>query len=163
MVLAREMSGACQDRLFMIQEGALSFQPSRIPGQGSSTADHPMTGHNYRNRVSPDRSPDCAHGVFSLYPAGQFTVAHLAAGGDLQESVPNPHLKGGALEVKRDVELPEPAGEVFVQLKGCVLEDSQVGLGSPVGTGLGLIPSNRQSVLPLQIRVRLPGSSLPGS
>jgi hypothetical protein len=131
------MSDAGHGRPFEIQEGALPFQPSGIPGQGSSTADHPMTGHDYRNSVSPHRGPDCAHGVFSLDPAGQFPVAYRTAEGDLQEGVPDLHLKRGALEVKRDDELSAPTGEVFVQLKGGVLEDSQIGLGSPAETGRG--------------------------
>jgi hypothetical protein len=98
-----------------------------------------MTGHDYRNRVSPHRGPDCTHCVFSLYQAGQFPVAHRTAEGDLQEGVPDLHLKRGALEVKRDVELPAPAGEVFVELKGGVQEDSQIGVGSPTGTGRGFM------------------------
>ena len=94
-----------------------------------------MTWHDYRNRVSSHRGPDCAHGVFSLYPAGEFPVAHRSSRGDFQEGFPDLHLKRGALEVKRDVELPAPAGEVFVQLKRGVLEDSEIGLESPAVTG----------------------------
>jgi len=123
MLRRRSKLAQRQECALVLEQKALHVQPAAEAGEGPVCADHAMARQHDRQRVLAVRGPDRARRVGTEpEPSSLLAVAHGLSIGDGRERKPAPPLEVGAVQLEREVELREPAGEVRVELPHCLVE-----------------------------------------
>src|SRR5215475_10284397 len=103
----------------MAEQPLFAVQAPAVAGERAVRADHPVAGHDDRDRVAPVGQPDGAGGDRRLTQRGGYlAVADRLAVRDPGELGPHGELERRAARRERQVERGALAREVLTQLRG---------------------------------------------
>src|SRR6478735_11836049 len=112
-----------EQRALVLEQETLEVQPAAEAGKRSVGADHTMARQDERQRVLAVRSADRARRIRAEAESARLlSVTHGLAVRDRCKREPALPLEVGAVQVERQVELDQVAGEVGVELGGGGLE-----------------------------------------
>src|SRR6185369_17465018 len=107
-----------RSRAFQLEQQFLALETATVAGQAAVAADHPVAGHDDRDRVGPVGQADHARGDQPLAERQRdVAVADRAPVRDLGQLGPHGHLERGPARRQRHGELLELAGEVRLELR----------------------------------------------
>ena len=93
----------------------LALESAGIAGQRAVAADHPVTGHENRHRITADRRTHRPHSRRRSDLSCKLTISAGAAASDGLQRGPDPLLKGRAVQCKRHIELDRLALEIALE------------------------------------------------
>ncbi len=134
--------------LLMLQEPLFTIDSPRIARQLSVSSNHPVTGHDDRDRVASVGGTDGARSGRLSQSLGQGAVGDGFAKGDLAQELPDLLLKGSALRSEGEVKGLPQVGEVLVKLFLRLVEQFRLGGFAPLLRLFGKV------LLPFQVESR---------